>query len=181
MDELAVTIRRAKPDDAADIARVYIESWHDTYPGVIPTALLRSMTLRGQTVRWRTTIAARGREWTFVAESAEEGIVAMSSFGPSRDPDLGYDAEVYTLYVDPGFFGRGVGRALLSAVFHQLHENGYQSCIIWAHAKNVARFFYERMGGRLAAERTAKMMGDPVPEAAFGWKSLTAVERSTAR
>jgi ribosomal protein S18 acetylase RimI-like enzyme len=181
MDDLGVTIRRAKPDDAADIARVYIESWHDTYPGVISTTLLRSMTLRGQTARWRTAVAVRNRETIFVAEAAEHGIVAMSSFGPSRDPDLGYDAEVYTLYVDPGYLGRGVGRTLLSAAFHQLHENGYQSCIIWAHARNTARFFYERMGGRLAAERTARMMGDPVPEAAFGWKSLTAAERSTAR
>jgi len=181
MEELAITVRRAKPDDAAEIARVYIESWHDTYPGVVPTQLLCSMTPRGQTARWRSAITARSREWILVAESGEHGIVGMSSFGPSRDPELGFDAEVYTLYVDPGYFGRGIGRALLEAGFHQLQENGYTSCIIWAHAKNTARFFYERMGGRLAAERTAKMMGDPVPEAAFGWKSLAAVERSAAR
>src|SRR5262249_54097144 len=147
MDELPVTVRRAKPDDAADVARVYIESWHDTYPGVIPTALLCSMTPKGQTARWRSAIQARSRETIFVAENPEYGIVGMSSFGPSRDPDLGFDAEVYTLYVDPGFFGRGVGRRLLAAAFHQLNENGYDSCIIWAHAKNTARFFYERMGG----------------------------------
>jgi len=181
MDELSVTIRRAKPDDAADVARVYIDSWHDTYPGVVPTRLLCAMTPKGQTARWHSTICARTRECVFVAESAEHGIVGMSSFGPSREPELGFDAEVYTLYVDPAFFGQGIGRALLAAAFAQLHENGYDSCIIWAHAKNTARFFYERMGGRLTAERTARMLGDPVPEAAFGWKSLTAVERSPAR
>ncbi len=181
MDELSVTIRRAKIDDAADIARVYIESWHDTYPGVVSSAMLCSMTVRGQTARWRSAITARSREWIFVAETAEHGIIGMSSFGPSRDPELGFDAEVYTLYVDPGFFDRGIGRTLLAAAFRQLHENGYDSCIIWAHAKNTARFFYERMGGRLAAERTARMMGDSVPEAAFGWKSLAVAERSTAR
>lgn len=181
MEELAITIRRAKPDDAAEIARVYIESWHDTYPGVVPTALLRSMTPQGQAARWRSVITVRNREFILVAESAEHGIVGMSSFGPSRDADLAFDAEVYTLYVDPAFFERGVGRALLKGAFAQLHENGYDSCIIWAHAKNTARFFYERMGGRLTAERTARMMGDPVPEAAFGWKSLALAERSDAR
>jgi ribosomal protein S18 acetylase RimI-like enzyme len=181
MDELQITVRRAKPDDAAEVARVYIESWQDTYPGTIPSALLCAMTLKGQTARWRSAIVAKSREFVFVAETAEHGVIGMSSFGPSRDRDLGFDSEVYTLYIDPAFFGRGAGRALLTAAFQTLHNHGYDSCIIWAHAKNTARFFYERMGGRLTAERTARMMGDPVPETAFGWKSLTAVERSAAR
>jgi hypothetical protein len=37
------------------------------------------------------------------------------------------------------------------------------------------------MGGKLVAERTARMMGDAVPEAAFGWKTLALTERSVAR
>jgi hypothetical protein len=53
--------------------------------------------------------------------------------------------------------------------------------VIWAHAKNNARFFYETMGGRPVAERTARMMGDMVPEVAFGWKTLALAERSHAR
>jgi hypothetical protein len=28
------------------------------------------------------------------------------------------------------------------------------------------------MGGRLIAERTARMMGDAVPETGFGWRKL---------
>jgi hypothetical protein len=55
------------------------------------------------------------------------------------------------------------------------------SCVIWAHARNHARFFYEAMGGRLIAERTARLMGETVQEAAFGWKTLALAERSTAR
>ena len=35
--------------------------------------------------------------------------------------------------------------------------------------------------GRLLAERTARMMGEPIPEAAFGWRKLAVGERSTAR
>ena len=52
MGNLALQIRPARQEDAAEIARVYIESWHDTYPGVLPNALLRAMTLKGQTARW---------------------------------------------------------------------------------------------------------------------------------
>src|SRR6478736_9851304 len=53
MEPLALAIRQARPDDAADIARVYIESWHDTYPGVLSKSLLCAMTEKGQGARWR--------------------------------------------------------------------------------------------------------------------------------
>jgi GNAT superfamily N-acetyltransferase len=87
---------------------------------------------------------------------------------------------VYTLYVDPSFYGRGSGRALMRAAFATMRKRGRASCIIWAHAKNPVRYFYEAMGGRLIAERTAQMMGDAVLESAFGWHALALPERSKA-
>lgn len=116
-----------------------------------------------------------------MAESTRQGIIGMTSLGPSRDDGLGFDGEIYTLYVDPAFFGRGIGRALLKGAFQELRNGGMTSCVIWAHARNNARFFYEAMGGRLIAERTVNLMGEPVPEAAFGWKTLAVAERSAAR
>ena len=180
MDELAITIRPARPDDADGIARVYIDSWHDTYAGVLPAQLLCAMTPTGQSARWQATIRARGREHVLVAESADFGIVGMASFGPARDGAAGFDGEVYTLYVDPSFFNRGVGKALLRGAFDDLRRRGYSSCIIWAHARNPARFFYEAMGGRLIAERMARLMGDAVPETGFGWRKLALTERASS-
>jgi GNAT superfamily N-acetyltransferase len=181
MSKLALQIRQARPEDAAEIARVYIESWHDTYPGVLPNSLLRAMTPKGQTARWQAAIGANSRETVLVAESVHYGIVGMASFGASRDRGVGFDGEIYTLYVDPAFYGRGAGRALLKCAFIMLSKSGMTSCVIWAHARNHARFFYEAMGGRLTAERTAKLMGETVQEAAFGWRTLALAERSTAR
>ncbi|HSM94748.1 MAG TPA: hypothetical protein VLT91_01800, partial [Rhizomicrobium sp.] len=51
------------------------------------------------------------------------------------------------------------------------------SCVIWAHAKNNARFFYEKMGGRLIAERSGHMMGGPISEFGFGWRRLALARR----
>jgi GNAT superfamily N-acetyltransferase len=181
MDELALNVRVARPADAAEVARVYIESWHDTYPVMLPSALLCSMTPKGQTARWLSTIRNQRRETVLVAENAQVGIVGMASVGHSRDRALCYDGEVYTLYVDPSYYGRGTGRALLKAAFATLRQRGRTSCVIWAHAANNARFFYETMGGCVVAERKARMMGDLVPEMAFGWKTLALAERSHAK
>lgn len=107
-----------------------------------------------------------------MAEDPVAELIGMASLGPARDRGLGFDGEIYTLYVDPSYFGRGAGRALLDAGFVLLRQRGFSSCVIWAHAKNNARFFYEALGGRLVAERCGKLMGETTPEVGFGWKTL---------
>src|SRR3977135_633889 len=136
------------------------------------------MTVEGQSARWRNAIAIAAREAVYVAEDDRGKALGMASMGRARDSGLGYDAEVYTLYVDPLMTGRGVGRALLAGAFSALSERGHARCVIWAHAGNPARFFYEAMGGKLIAERTTSMMGVPVPEIAFGWTKLALAEAS---
>lgn len=180
MDVFSVSVRYAKAEDAGAIARVYIEAWHDTYPAILSKQLLCAMTPKGQTARWRAAIKANGREQVLIAEAPGLGVVGMASFGPARDKGMGFDGEVYTLYVEPAHFGCGIGRALLKGAFSGLRMRGFTSCVIWAHAFNPARYFYEAMGGRLTGERTTKMMGDPVPEIAFGWRKLALAERSAA-
>ena len=53
MNDLALSVRTARPDDAADLARIYIESWQDTYAGVISHALLAAMSRKSHTARWQ--------------------------------------------------------------------------------------------------------------------------------
>lgn len=177
---LALETRKARPDEAAAVARVYIESWQDAYPGILPLSLLRAMSLKGQTSRWQKVIKARPPEAVLVAECTD-GIVGMASLGPSRDTDIGYDGEIYALYVDPGHYGIGAGRGLLREAFTAMAAAGMTSCVIWAHARGQARFFYQAMGGRLVAERSTVLMGETVPEAAYGWRTLVLAEKSTAR
>jgi GNAT superfamily N-acetyltransferase len=167
-----LSVRRARPADADAVARIYVDAWRDTYPLVLPSRLLLGMTVEGQSARWRNAIALSAREAVYVAQDDKGHIRGMTSLGRARDGGLGYDAEVYTLYVNPAMTGQGVGRALLAGAFDALAGNGHTRCMIWAHAGNPARFFYEAMGGRLIAERMTAMMGMPVPEVAFGWTTL---------
>jgi GNAT superfamily N-acetyltransferase len=174
----SVIFRKARPTDADSVARIYVSSWRDTYPLVLPARLLSSMTVEGQSARWRNAIAIAAREAVYVAEDDKGRIIGMTSMGRARDSGLGYDAEIYTLYVDPMLTGQGVGRALLAGAFAALSERGHTRCVIWAHAGNPARFFYQAMGGKLIAERTTSMMGVAVPEIAYGWSRLALAEAS---
>jgi GNAT superfamily N-acetyltransferase len=170
MDELALSVRLARPADAADLARIYIESWHDAYAGILPHRLLSAMSHKGQAARWQQTM--RGPGAVLVAEDPRNGAIGLASLGPARDKGLGLDGEVYTLYVDPAFLGHGAGKLLLAASFAALTEKKYRSCVIWAHARNNACYFYEAMGGKRVGTRLTRLMGEETPEVAFGWKRL---------
>src|SRR2546423_4203926 len=108
-----VSVRKARPTDAESVARIYIDSWRDTYPLVLPAKVLNGMTLRGQTARWRTAISVATREMVLVAEDEKGRIIGMSSMGRAPDADTGYDGENYTLYIDPLMTGPGARRTLV--------------------------------------------------------------------
>jgi len=178
MNDLALSVRSARPEDAADLARIYIESWQDTYAGILPHALLAAMSRKGHAARWQTAIKGGGA--VLLAEDARAGVIGLCSLGAARDKALGLEGEVYTLYVDPAFLGRGVGRALLARAFAVFKERGLRSCVIWAHARNNACFFYEAMGGRRIATRTTRLMGELTPEIGFGWRQLATTRQKRA-
>jgi len=177
MDEFALSLRQARPADAADLARIYIESWQDTYAGILPHALLAGMSLKGHTGRWRHAIKTGG---VLVAEGPGQRVIGLASLGPARDRGLGLDGEIYTLYVDPGFLGHGAGTGLLHGAFTLLKDRKFHSCLVWSHARNNACFFYEAMGGQRVGERITRLGGSPVPEIAFGWKRLAVQPRRIA-
>ncbi len=179
--ELSPRIRRARPADAAAIAKIHVDTWRAAYAGVVPDEYLVRMTESGQALTWRKTLSRRkGEEAVLVAEapptgqSAPHQIVGFGSCGPQRGTRLNYDGEVYTLYVALDWQGHGLGRRLLMALFRHLYDLGMQGAVIWVLAENPARFFYERMGGQRVAEREEAFAGELLAEAAYAWRDLEA-------
>lgn len=87
-----------------------------------------------------TRFFAEGLGTLVVAEEDDE-VVGFIAWGPSRDEDRQGEREVYTLYVAPGHWGRGVGAALLSRVPTDLPVT------LWVAEGNArARGFYASRG-----------------------------------
>jgi GNAT superfamily N-acetyltransferase len=67
--------------------------------------------------------------------------------GGSRDEDAVDSAEIWSLYVDPPYWGSGVSAALLTAGCNRLSRVGHEQAFLWVLATNMrARRFYERNG-----------------------------------
>ncbi len=169
-----IRVRRASPEDAGAIARVFVDSWRDSYAGLLPSSYLVRLNVRRQEMLWTSEIRRAGPKGAVIVACDDlYGVVGFASFGAARDKAVGYDGEVYTLYVDPNHMGRGAGRKLMAAAFARLFSAGFRSCVVWALKGNPARYFYMSEGGKLVAERPGAVGGRPVREVAFGWSDIT--------
>ncbi len=182
MTDDEIFVRAALKDDADDVARIFVESWRESYAGLLPASYLVRLSEVRQRLLWAREIGQRGpHDGVLVAEHDYYGVVGFCSFGPARDRAVGYDGEIYTLYVDPNHVGQGTGHRLMRSAFARLYAEGFRSAVIWALKGNPARYFYEGEGGRVIAERPGAIAGKPVREVAFGWADITPATSTRVR
>ncbi len=169
-----VRLRAARIGDTPSIARIYVEGWRCAYAGLLPDGLLVGMRAgQRRSQAWARLIACPGAaERVIVAETTGNGptrVVGFASGGAARESRLGHDGEVYTLYVDDDFHGRGVGRRLFATMAVGLAERCGPSVMVWVLEGNPARYFYESLGGRLVGRRCGSLGGGDIVELAYAW------------
>jgi L-amino acid N-acyltransferase YncA len=170
-----VTIRPATLGDAEAIAMVYVNTWRSVYADLLPERMLVGMSYERTALYWRHVIAKKpGRDFVNVACTNDRWVVGFASAGTPHHRGLGFDGEVFTLYVLDEFQGAGTGQALLFSIFGGLLDRGLRSSMVWVLAGNPSRFFYEVMGGCRVAECEETMWGVRQSEVAFGWPDLDA-------
>ena len=144
--------------------------------GVVPDAYLVGMTEVKQMRFWRgLLLRPQAERAVLVAEVESSGgaeIVGFGSCGRSRATGLPYGGEVYTLYVADDWQGRGIGRALIGALFADLVGRGHRDAVIWVLSANPARFFYQAVGGSPVAERQEDFAGALLNETGYAWPDL---------
>jgi len=163
-------IRRAEVGDAPALAAIHVQSWRETYTGLIAPDFLSRMTdesaRQNREKSWQATIS-QGREDVFVAEQGGE-VVAFASVGPARDHP-GYASELMTLYSLQRVQRQGIGQALLRAVMEQVRGQGGKNLALWVLASNPTRQWYAAQGAREAGE---KVDGELV-EVRMVWDTLS--------
>lgn len=174
-----ITIRRAVPADAPDIADIQVTTWRDTYPGILPGRYLVGMSVARITARWRAVLAqAEPVSGVFVAQAAGAQLVGYGSCGPRRSNRLSEArGEVYEVYVAPAAQGQGVGRGLMAAMAELLVARDLGPALVWVLKDNPSRWFYQRLGARVCAEEVMRFAGTQLLQLAYGWPDTAALER----
>jgi ribosomal protein S18 acetylase RimI-like enzyme len=140
----SLTIRPARVEDVAQMARVNVRCWQETYRGLMSDAVLDDPGF----------LAARERFWTAaltderyrenrVAVAERDGeLVGIAMSGPPLDAAAAWARQLYVLYVYAADHGTGAGPALLDAVVDPEESAG-----LWVADPNPrAQAFYRKHG-----------------------------------
>ena len=148
---MALIIRRATIEDAEAIARVDLDSHIAVYRPLRGDAYLADATPESATEHWHRLLSSPAsnvevpRE-VLVAED-HRGVLGYSALGASRDAGAGAVGEVFSIYLHPSVWRRGIGSRLLKAATDRLHEFGYTEITLWVlDANEAARAFYAAQG-----------------------------------
>jgi GNAT superfamily N-acetyltransferase len=140
----SLTVRPPRVEDAAQMARVNVRCWQESYRGLMPDDVLDDPGF----------VAARERFWTAaltderyrenrtaVAERDGE-MVGIAMSGPPLDDAPAWARQLYVLYVYSAHHGTGVAPALLEAVV-----DPDESVALWVADPNPrAQAFYVKCG-----------------------------------
>lgn len=148
----AVVVRRAKINEAREVADVWLRSRHASIPA-IPPPVHTDDEVRG----WFASVVLPGREvWVLDAEGL--GIVGLLVLE---------DSWVDHLYLAPGRTGQGFGSRLLG-VAKERNPSGLE---LWTFQSNVgARRFYERHGFVVVAS-TDGNNEEGAPDVHYRWRA----------
>ena len=139
-------VRPARPEDAAEIARIQLSTWRTAYRRMFPAHVLANLDEAYLARGWTEAITAppsgRHRVLTAVEQSETAAwVVGFAAAGPAdeqalapEEPPLPDDvAAVTDLLVEPRWGRRGHGSRLLAAAVDNWRTDGFRSAVAWAY------------------------------------------------
>ncbi|MGO2092376.1 MAG: GNAT family N-acetyltransferase [Microbacterium gubbeenense] len=147
MNGSPLRVRLAGPTDADGIAAVHIQSWRETYSGLISDRFTDAEALEMRRRMWASILARQPRPGVVAVAVRDRRVVGFAFAGASDHPDAtkGIPAarplHLYSIYLLADEHGTGTGSALLQEVL------GDRPAQLWVVSTNHrARAFYERHG-----------------------------------
>ena len=128
-------IEQISPDQ---LARVHLASWRAGYRGIVDESFLSQMSLEKRTEDWTKWLASGVQGFCCAADDV---VVGFLTYAVKEENQW----ELMTLYVDPDYWSRGIGRSLMDA-YHEILPAGALSFLYVVRENARAIAFYEKYG-----------------------------------
>ena len=139
-----VSVRPARPDDAAELGRIQVLTWRTAYASILPGAVLESLAEDDAAAAWAEAIVAppTPRHRVLLAQE-QDWVVGFAAVGPAddleaEDPEPEATVAVAPILVEPRWGRRGHGSRLLAAVVDLAREDGMTRAVAWIPEDDAA-------------------------------------------
>jgi GNAT superfamily N-acetyltransferase len=146
-------VRPARVEDAAQMARVNVRCWQETYRGLMSDEVLDDPGFLAARERFWTAALTdeRYRENRVAVAERDGDLIGIAMSGPPLDPGATWARQLYVLYVYAADHGTNAGPSLLEAVV-----DPQESAALWVADPNPrAHAFYRKHG--FVADGTAQV------------------------
>jgi len=148
-------VRPATLRDAKAVAEVHAASAQAAYADILPEDQLRALTPATREAKWREAIEYAEPQVHVVELGGE--VVGFVGFDRSRDPKTpSTTGEIWSLYVKPEHWDKGLGVALWDAAREGLEEEGCTVVTIWVPLRNDRAIRFCELAGFKREMKTAK-------------------------
>lgn len=150
-----LTIRDARASDAAELARVHVAVWRETYRALAPSDAFAALDEARRLAFWQDKFAhPAGRQFALLAEIGGQ-LAGFALASESGNPQFGDMAEIKLLYVDSQFARQGIGRCLLTEIAQRMKKHGFSGAGLGVVEGNTPAIdFYTALGGKVAGRYT---------------------------
>lgn len=165
-------IREPTADDAPVLGRLHVRAWQEGYKdGLMPSEFLDGLSVAERVEMWEGILSRepRPRSGRIVSVHHDGTVTGFITVGPAEADPIATIGEVFSLNVDPDFWGQGHGGALLTAGVETLQREGFEEAVLWVHTDSRrSRRFYELHGWHPdGVQRTVEVLGVEVPESRY--------------
>ena len=166
-----LVIRDANLEDIPEVAKLHVDSWNNTYKGIIEQDYLDSMkkNLDKRIERMKEEFHLR----KMIVATINDEIVAFSEFILSNEfsKDLDIECELCGLYVKNEYLKSGIGTQLFDYVRNIFIKNHKKKMGLWCvEENNNAINFYQKKGGVVTAKKKFTLAGKEYSEVALEYK-----------
>jgi len=141
-------IRKATPADAFAITKINYDARRHNYKDIAPQEFLDTLDFQDKL----KSTQERFKRWTSViyVKEIDGKVVGFIGWWLPFDKNVPYDAEIYSIYIDPAIQGKGVGKELMHTIMNDDFFKDKKSFYLWTLEENPqSRGFYEKLWGKV--------------------------------
>ena len=129
--------------DVEAITRVHVDSWRETYGGMLPESFFGEELVEQRRRMWTANLRSVSPEWNLRVAESDAGLVGLALAGPAHG-ESPRARELHLIYVLLAHQGKGLGQRLLDSAL------GADPAVLWVEKTNErAQDFYRRNGFEL--------------------------------